>query len=361
MLRACTVLRERVLEHMLYAGSWFFDPEAQAFLACPSYDVPLEALGLLRIDVDTLASNARSRPIGEVVRALDRRPQDGLLAGCGFSHAYAFGPDALELRARVGGLGGALGCLAFDAAGDHLVLGSNWREYVKVVDAHSWEFAGRGLAGRVTAIARTRLPHEVALLHGPTGRVSWFDCVTRRVTHRAEVPPFEGVAGDADRLFLATGDPEPTGFAPITYANPFVPPSGEGRVVGRAPIPGTERVQIATGVALLDLAGRSIVARAPTPPYGDFPWAMLQRSASGERVFLLSRGRVRSVRADDLEVEWTASLPEASLPLTVLGEGEGAVVGLDRNVWRRIARVELAGRETLDSRTVGRMLGVLRA
>lgn len=346
---------------MLYAGSWFFQPEARAFFACPSYDVPLESLGLLRIDVDTLATDVRSRPTGEVVRALDRRPQDGLLAGCGFAHVYAFGPDALEPRAKVGSLGGALGCLAFDAAGDHLVVGSNWREYVKVVDAHAWEFAGRGLAGRVTAIARTRLPHEVALLHGPTGRVSWFDCVSKRVTHRVDAAPFEGVAGDADRLVLATGDPEPTGFAPITYANPLVPADGGGRIVGRAPIPGTERVQTATGVAVLDLAGRSIVARAPTPPYGDFPWAMLQRSASGERVFLLSRGRVRSVRTDDLEVEWAASLPEASLPLAVLGEGEGAVVGLDRNVWRRIARVELAGGEALRVETVGRMLGVLRA
>jgi len=346
---------------MLYAGSWFFDAGEQAFLACPSYDVPLESLALRRIDMGSLAEGARSPPVGEVVRALDRRPQDGLLAGCGYAHVYAFGPDALEPRARVGGLGGALGTLAFDAAGDHLVVGSNWREYVKVVDAHSWEFAGRGLAGRVTAIARTRLPHEVALLHGPTGRVSWFDCSSRRVTHRAEVPPFEGVAGDADRLVLATGDPEPTGFAPITYANPLVPAGGEGRVVGRAPIPGTERVQTASGVAVLDLAGRSIVARTSTPPYGDFPWAMLQRSESGERVFLLSRGRVRAVRVDDLKVEWTASLPEASLPLAVLGEGEGAVVGLDRNVWRRIARVELAGGEALGAETVGRMLGVLRA
>ncbi len=353
------MLSERVLEHTLFGGTWFFVPEDQTFFVCPSYDVPSASLlRLRRIDPESLTEDARSGTTHDAIRALDRRPQDGLLACCGYGKVFILGPDALELRAKVGGLGGALGCLAFDAAGDHLVVGSNWREYIKVVDAHTWELAGRNHAGRVTGIARTRSPHEVVLLHGPTGRVAWFDCAAGRVTHRASVPPFEGVAGDATRLFLATGDPEPSVYAPITYANPLVPTGRAGQVLGYAPVPGTERVRTAKGVAVVDLADRSLLAHVPTPAYGDFPWAMLQASESNDRLFLLSPGRVRSMGSDDLEIEWEWGLPEAPVPLAVLGEGTRAVVARDRDVLRRLALVEQVESETLTAATVVRLLGV---
>jgi len=240
-------------------------------------------------------------------------------------------------------LGEGNACLAFDRAGDHVVVGSNLRQSVKVVDAERWLLSSTKRVGQATQIVQGTDPHEFVLLHGPTGRVVWFDSDQGRATHEIRTPPFGDAVLTEKTILLATGDPRPLASIPASLAGVLPATRGNSPVPGYLPMAGSEMVTVASGIAAVDTQARSLAGQTPSPRLGPMPYRMLQADVSGDSVFLLSDGWVRSFEPRLQKVRWEWRLPEGSFPLAVMANGERAVVSFGRWAWSRIALAERHG------------------
>jgi len=332
-------VNELSLEHD-QRGSGFFLLPTQELFFCSWKGFAHSDLALFRIDPDTLEIAANSPAVYDLLRDLDRKPSDGLLAGCGWRKVFLFDPTSLAIANRIEGLGEGLECLAFDGEGDHLLIASALRQTVRIVDTRTWRVVATKRLGRFTHVLRARDAHQLVLLHGPTGRVMWFDCADIRQVHEFHGPPFGAAIESKSAIFLAVGTPRPMGLVPESNAKQFVTSSGKSPVPGYVPMAGTERVNMGAGLVVIDLITRAASPPRPTDYLGPSPHQMIQLSRSGGLLFALSKERVRVLTAGALEVvsEWT--LPEGSFPLAVLGEGEKAVVAFGQWAWSRIALVE---------------------
>lgn len=337
-----SLIRERVPEHEQRGGGLFL-PRTGDFYLGAFEGLAFASLRLFAIDPSTLETRARSDSLYDVVRDLDQHPDEGPLVGCTWKRVFAFEPGTLRIKARVEHLGEGNACLAFDRAGDHVVVGSNLRKSVKVIDSERWLLSSTKRVGQATQVVRGSNPHELVLLHGPTGRVVWFDCGEQRTIHELRTPPFGDAIATESSILLATGDPRPMAFVPADDAGIIPTTGGDSPVPGYLPMAGSEMVTVATGVASVDPRARNMRGQTPIPRLNPTPYRMLQAGPSGDSVFLLSEGWVRSFEPRLLKIDWEWRLPDGSFPLAVLANGERALVSFGRYAWTRMALVERRG------------------
>ncbi len=337
-----SLIQERVLEHEQRGGGLFLQRTGDFYLGALE-GLAFASLRLFKMNLVTLETQARSDSLYDVVRDLDLHPDDRLLVGCTWKRVFAFEPDTLRVEARLEHLGEGNACLAFDRAGDHVVVGSNLRKSVKVIDGERWLLSSTKRVCQATQVVRGNNSHELVILHGPTGRVVWFDCDEQRAIHELRTPPFGDAVATETSILLATGDPRPMAFVPASEAGIIPTTGGDSPVPGYLPMAGSEMVTVATGVASVDLRARTLTGQTPIPRLDSTPYRMLQAGPSGGSVFLLSEGWVRSFEPRLQKVRWEWRLPEDSFPLAVFAGGERAFVSFGRWAWSRIALVERRG------------------
>lgn len=345
-----SVKSEHPLKHIIWPGGNLFPSSDDSHvLVSDGWLTTYSDIRLRRLEIPSLSETA-SVQTWDSVRAITFNRDQSVLAGCVFKkRTYVLSRTSLDAVAVIDGLGEGLDCLAFTPSGEFLVVGGNLHETVKIIDPGSWTIARRKRVGHTSSILMGADPDEVMLLHGPTGRVAWFDCRSGAVKHEIRVPPFRQAVQLDSSVFLSTGFAEPVSIVPKDNAQYFADNAayrpadfasfaqvareerasilqGLLEIPGHVPMVGMEQVKVIAGVATVDSVGREMKEHRLIRPFPSPKVENIQRSRSGQRLHLFSPGIVRTLRSDDLSLESDWLFSGQLRPLAVLDEGRAAVV-----------------------------------